>query len=65
MRITILVDTCVGSGTCAYVAEEFFTQEPDLGTVVVGESHVPPDSAAVVRKGVQLCPVEAILPSDD
>ena len=53
-------DVCVGSGTCAMVSPELFSQDEVDGRFIVLKQPADAQSEEAARMAVQLCPTGAL-----
>jgi len=63
-RVTVDGESCIGSGQCALIAPEVFSQTGDgLGEVIPGKEDGADDPQ--VWEAAAACPVQAILVDED
>ena len=63
MRVTVLLDKCIGAGNCL-IAEDTFDQNDD-GIVILKREHPTEDEFEAVREAALLCPGAAILVDEE
>lgn len=59
MKIKVRPGQCQGHARCAAMAPAIFDLDPD-GYIAFTEKDVPPEQAAMVRRGVRACPERAL-----
>jgi len=59
MKIKADNKLCSGHARCAAVAPEIFLLDDD-GYIAITELEVPPEKAALARRGVRACPERAL-----
>lgn len=64
MRITVDMSLCRGYAICVGLAPEHFEID-DAGDLVVTRSEVPPENEDAVRESAMICPMQAILLTED
>ena len=60
VSVSVLRDTCIGSGNCSSVAPEIFEHD-GLGIAVVRPGCEITDGTEALREAVDFCPVTAIV----
>ena len=60
MKVQVDRELCIGAGTCAAIAPEYFELD-EQGLAVAIKPEVAPGDEELVRQAEAGCPVEAIL----